>query len=246
MNTLLLGFGEVGQAIYSLLKDFHNIDYVSLEKENLTRPIENNTVLLVAIPYSNKFRTIVRKYQEKLNIKATIIFSTVPIGTSRSLNAVHSPVEGRHPDLEGSMKVMKRWVGGRNKIASQFFWNAGIKVMQVPNPEFTEFLKLRSTSLYGLNIEFARYSKEVSDDLKMPFEMTCEYDEDYNELYKTLGCFKFQRYILDAPEGNIGGHCVVPNAKLLDEQYPSIFLKEIYKEKSGETMSLSEEEIKKV
>ena len=230
-KTLLLGFGEVGKAVFELLKDAHEIDYTSLEEDKTTRPIEDNEVLLIAIPYSDKFRTIVRDYQEKTNAKATIIFSSVPVGTCKSLNAVHSPVEGRHPHLAESMKFMKRWVGGYNKLASQFFWNAGIKVMQVPEAAFTEFLKLRSTSLYGLNIEFARYSQEVANKLKMPFEFTRDYDKDYNELYEELELGQFHRYILDAPAGNIGGHCVVPNAKLLDEDYPSVFLKEIYKEK---------------
>lgn len=231
MNTLLLGFGEVGKAVFENLKDFHKIDIVSLEEEKLSRPIEDNVVLLVTIPYSNTFVETVKKYQGLTQAKATIIFSTVAIGTCKLLKAVHSPIEGRHPNLAGSFKVMKRWLGGYDKIASQFFWNAGIKTMQVPKPEYTEFLKLRSTSLYGLNIEFARYSKEVSDSLKMPFELTKDYDNDYNELYDALNFKQFHRYILDSPVGNLGGHCVVPNAKILDKQYPNLFLKEIYRNK---------------
>jgi len=231
-NALLLGYGEVGKAVYQLFKDKHNVDISSLDFEQLTRPIDNNQILLVAIPYNDDFISTVKKYQGMINVDSTIIFSTVPIGTSKSLNAVHSPVEGKHPNLVESLRVMHRWLGGYNKIASQFFWNAGIKVTQVPKAAFTEFLKLRSTSLYGVNIEFARYTKTVVDDLKMPFDLVKDFDKDYNELYATMNMKQFQRYILDAPEGDIGGHCVVPNAILLDEQYPNIFLKEVYKKKS--------------
>ena len=185
-------------------------------------------MLLVAIPYTDKFIEIIQDYQDKIKPEATIIFSSVAIGTCKLLNAVHSPIEGMHPDLAQSFKIHKRWVGGHNLIASQFFWNAGIKIMQVSEPEYTEFLKLRSTSLYGLNITFARYVKEVSDKLKMPFELTKNYDEDYNELYDTLGLKQFHRYILDAPVGRIGGHCICENSIILDKQFPNILLKEIY------------------
>jgi hypothetical protein len=230
-KTLLLGYGEIGKAVYELLKKFHEIDIVDLKQEQVSRPMEDNDILLVTIPYSDKFVQTVQQYQDKIKPKATIIFSTVAIGTCRLLNAVHSPIEGKHPKLLDSLKIMKRWVGGNNTEVNKFFWNAGIKVMQVPNPEFTEFLKLRSTSLYGVNIEFARYSKEVADKLEMPFELVKEFDSDYNELYSSLGLTQFQRYILDAPVGKIGGHCVRENSIILDEQYPNVFLKEIYKDK---------------
>jgi hypothetical protein len=47
-----------------------------------------------------------------------------------------------------------------------------------------------------------------------------QWNLDYNELYKRLGMNQFQKFILDAPEGPKGGHCVTPNAKLLYGQYP--------------------------
>jgi len=231
MKTLLLGYGEVGKAIYENLKDKHEIDIISLGFEQLTRPIEENCVLLVSIPYNDQFVKTVKEYQDKINPQATIIFSTVAIGTSAELKAVHSPIEGKHPDLAKSFKIMKRWLGGYNPVASQFFFDAGIKVMDVPKPEYTEFLKMRSTSVYGLNIEFARYCKGVSENLGMPFDLTKDYDNDYNELYTSMDMKRYGRYVLDAPTGPIGGHCVIPNAKILDNQYPSVFLKEIYREK---------------
>jgi hypothetical protein len=230
MKTLLLGYGEVGKAVYENLKDSHEIDIIDLKfkQKSPLRELDDNQVLLVTIPFTDKFIKTVQEYQDKIKPKATIIFSTVAIGTCRKLNAVHSPIEGKHPDLTQSFKIHKRWLGGHNQVASQFFWNAGIKLMQVTEPEHTEFLKLRSTSLYGLNIEFARYSSDVAKKLNMPFELTKNYDEDYNELYEKLGLKQFQRYILDAPQGKIGGHCITPNALILDKQYPSVFLKEIY------------------
>jgi hypothetical protein len=227
-NTLLFGFGEIGKALYDVFKNSHNIDILSLDYKNLSRDLLDNKILLIAIPYSERFFSIVEKIQKDVQPEATIIFSTVAIGTCARLNAVHSPIEGRHPNLAESIRVMRRWVGGENKIANQFFWNAGIKTKNVPEASYTEFLKLRSTSLYGVNLEFARYSKKVADKLDMNFELVREFDTDYNKLYKKLDLPQFQRYILDAPVNKIGGHCVVPNALILDKQFPSVFLKEIY------------------
>ena len=70
-------------------------------------------------------------------------------------------------------------------------------------------------------------SKSVADKIDMDFELLKEFDRDYNKLYHELGENWAQRYILDPPEGKIGGHCLVPNAKLLNEQYPNEWLEKL-------------------
>lgn len=238
MKAILIGNGEIGKAIYTVFGKTHQIK-IHDPWENLRNQVpagEEADVLLVTIPYSDKFVKIIKDYQNSFkSIKATIVFSTTAIGTCSQLGAVHSPVEGRHPNLAKSIVIGKRWIGGYSAYAINFFKQGGFEISDMkvmPKPEYTEFLKLRSTSLYGLNIEFARYSKETADSLGMYFNSIKEFDEDYNYLYKHLKLPQFQRYILEPPEGNIGGHCVVPNAKILDKAYPSDFLKEIYKDKN--------------
>jgi hypothetical protein len=188
-------------------------------------------MMFVAIPYTDKFVDIVADYQKKYEPKNIIIFSTVAIGTCDKLGAVHSPVEGMHPNLANSIKTATRWLGGECKEFLDLLSMAKIKYKQVAEPKYTEFLKLRSTSLYGLNIEFARYGKKVADEIGMEFEFIKDFDRDYNRLYQNLGKTEYHRYILNPPTGKIGGHCVVPNAKILDEQYPDEFLKRIYIDK---------------
>lgn len=228
MNALLVGYGEVGRGVYECLSRFHDI---SIHDKDKGKVIDsgNFDVLLVAIPYSEDFVDIVKEYTDKFNIFDVIVFSTVKIGTCSRINrCVHSPVEGRHPDIGKSISKMKRFVGGISDTVVAFFALTGLDVVYLDKPEYTEFLKLRSTTLYGVNIEFARYSKEVADDIGMDFEYIKEFDLEYNKLYKGLGLDNFSRYILDAPKGKIGGHCVVPNAKLLDEQYPNLIVKRVY------------------
>jgi hypothetical protein len=230
IKAILAGYGQIGRAVYSVYSEYHTIDvYDSTFKE---MPEGKYDILLVAIPYTADFVKIVNDYRGEYGVRATIIFSTVAVGTtSQIIGAVHSPVEGKHPQLEHSIQIMRRWVGGYNKTAENFFKEAGIKPVFVDRPEHTEFMKLSSTSLYGLNIEYARYRKEVCDKLGMDFELIRQFDADYNKLYQELGMPQYQRYILNPPEGNISGHCIVPNSIILDAQYPSIFLKEIYRDK---------------
>ncbi|MCK9461612.1 MAG: hypothetical protein M0R80_18440 [Proteobacteria bacterium] len=227
MRAVLVGYGEIGKAVKSVFDPFHEIEVCEIDR----KPEGQFDIMLVAIPYVEGFEKTIEDYREEFGVKAIIFFATLAIGTtSKFENAVHSPVEGKHPDLAESIQKMPRWVGGYNEIVGEFFEKAEIKPRYVDKPEFTEFLKLRSTSKYGINIQFARYEKSVCDDLEMSFDLIKKFDQDYNDLYEEMGMPQFKRYILDAPEGKIGGHCVVPNAKILDNQYPSELLKQIYKE----------------
>jgi len=218
MKSLIIGYGEIGKALHKIVGG----DWC--DKESRVQDKEYD-ILLVCIPYTGDFIDIIRAYQEEFQPKATIIFSTVPIGTCHQLDAVHSPVEGKHPELEKSMRIMKRYIGGLNDTATEFLSKYFKEIIYLPKPEYTEFLKLRSTSKYRVNIEWTRYEKGVCDDLDMDFDYIKDFDREYNRLYKELGMPEYQRYILDPPEGEIGGHCLEPNAKILNEQYPSEFLK---------------------
>jgi hypothetical protein len=230
MKALLIGCGEIGKGVYEVFKEYHDITPYDTNGQ-YKRPKGDYKILLVCIPWQENFVDIVNGYINLHHITSTIIFSTVPIGTTRKIsNAVHAPIEGKHPRLKESIENWDFMIGGENKTAWRFFTTAGIYPMEV-TPECTEIAKLQSTALYGLNIEFARYVNEVCKQNNVNYEHIKMYNIAYNALYKALGMQQFQRYILDPPEGNIGGHCVVPNAKMLDLQYPSVLLKEIYKEK---------------
>jgi len=233
MKAVLIGFGEVGSSLFEVFSKYHTIGINDPAREKKA-PKGTYDVMLVAIPYNEQFEKVVQAYQDEYKPRCTIIFSSVAIGTSRRLGAVHSPIEGVHPRLAYSIRNNPRWIGGSDMLAIKFFTESGFtdnNLVIVGIPEWTEFLKLRSTSLYGVNIEFARYTKTVADEIKMSFAWVHKYDKWYNTMYQNQSHPEYQRYVLTPPVGNIGGHCVVPNAKILDEQYPSPFLKEIYKKK---------------
>jgi len=223
---LIVGMGEIGQAIKAIFKDAQTLD---LESKDIMSPLE---VLHICFPFSESFVDDVITYQHRFNPSHTIIYSTVPIGTTKQiLGAVHSPIEGRHPELELSIRTMPRWIGVNDNEEGFFFTglftDKYINTRQVFNSDFTEFLKIRSIAKYGINLIWTDYEKSVADKIDMDFELLKEFDRDYNKLYHELGENWAQRYILDPPEGKIGGHCLVPNAKLLNEQYPNEWLEKL-------------------
>ena len=232
-NCVLVGYGEIGKSVFETFSKFHDIAVHDLDKgKDATKKVTNTDILLVAIPFSNDFVDIIKEYQEKFRPGTTIIFSTIPIGTCALLGAVHCPVEGKHPNLAKSIRETDKWLGGESECAKTFLTEAGFKVIEVEKPDYTEFLKMQSTTNYGLMIEYARYVGACCDQIGLDYELVKKFNGWYNTLYADVLVMPgIKRYILDVPTGDIGGHCVVPNAKLLDDIFPSPLLKEIYRKK---------------
>ncbi len=228
MKTIIIGAGEIGRAMAEVLSPHHEVTLK--DKHEAELDIEQYDMVLVCFPWSDSFIDAVQQYQNAYRPRHTVVVSTVPIGTCSKLGAIHSPVEGKHPRLAESIALFPRWLGGGClSIAVQdYFGEAGMFVRATPKPEDTEFLKLLSTSLYGVTIQFMRYGAGVADILGTPYEYICRFNTDYNELYHSLGLQEFQRYILYRPEGPILGHCVGPNSRILHAQFPHPLVKEIH------------------
>lgn len=227
MRNLVIGYGEIGQAIEANLKTTGKLKVWHRDKKPGFVQHKNIEALHICYPYSKDFIDITQNYIRQYDPRLVIVYSTVPVGTCDALgnDVVHSPVEGRHPDLTESVHRGMRWMGSKNKkalaLAQNLWLDAGLNITPVNSSQATELLKLTSTTLYGINLAFADYRAKVAAELGVNYELFKSWDSDYNDMYKSLGyAAKFQRYVLDAPNGKIGGHCVVPNAELLYAQYP--------------------------
>lgn len=220
MKAVLIGYGEVGKGLYEIFSRDHEITIhdpmMMLKAPDAAGQYD---LMLVSIPYSEKFIKIVKDYQFEFSPKVTIVFSTVPVGTCRKLGAIHSPIEGQHGNMADSIRLHNRWMGGRENdgIALAFFLEAGLRVACAPKSEITEFLKLQSLAIYGINIEWARYCKDVADTLGFPYGSVKRYNQDYNDLVEYNCQPQNVRYNLDPPKGKIGGHCVIQNMELLQD-----------------------------
>jgi len=237
MKIGILGIGEIGKALHSLYEK-HGIQ--SIKKDVNTKVDFNNlTVLNICIPYSKKFENIVINQIIESSAKLTIIHSTIPIGTTRNIKSilshhiVHSPVIGSHPFLKESLETFTKFIGSPDpkaiKLTKDHYDKIKIDYQIFDSFESTEAAKLLCTSYYGICIAWHDYMKSVCEQNSLDFSIIKDWNMAYNDGYAKLNYSKYNRPILDPPKNKIGGHCVIPNAELLNTTNPSKLLQEILK-----------------
>lgn len=219
MNQIVIGLGEVGTAIQNILGcagyDSNDQHYPQVGQFD---------VLHICFPYAADFVESVRYYQETFKAKLVIVHSTVPLGTCDRHGWVHSPVRGVHPNLEEGIRTFVKFFGGKQALAAAgIFLAAGIKVQVCEFAKNTEALKLWDTTIYGLNIMIekgiAAYCEREGLDFELVYTLA---NATYNEGYARLGMPQYSKYVLKRQPGPIGGHCVMPNAQLLDHDLARI------------------------
>ena len=214
-RTLIIGMGEVGQALGKVLACYNPV-LVDLEEVSITETV---SVMHVCIPYTERFSSYVKSYQQKYSPRFTVIHSTVPVGTSGALGALHSPIRGLHPDLESGIRTFPKFIGGNNASeVADYFRRAGLKVILFDKADTTEAMKLFDTEYYRVCIEFAHRVKKYCNKHELNFhEVYTLANETYNAGYEKLGHPEFVRPVLQPIMKPIGGHCIIPNSQLLNE-----------------------------
>jgi len=222
----ILGYGEVGQAI---AKFYDNPRIKDLKRRGDLTGVE---ILNICIPWSSNFVKIVRSEIKKIRPRLTIIHSTVAPGTTKKIGGmvVHSPVRGIHPNLYKGIKTFVKYIGADNKkagdMAKRHLDGLGIKTKIFMPSETTEVLKLWDTTQYGWMIILNKEIKKWCDKKGLKFkDVYEEANKSYNEGYKKLGRPEVVRPYLKYIHGRIGGHCIIPNCKLLDSEISKFILK---------------------
>ncbi len=218
---LVVGLGEIGSAI----REIFQADGVDPFK-NIAPVSEKTQYLHICIPYEGNFSGVVEEYQKKYKPELTIIHSTVPVGTTEKLNAVHSPVLGIHPHLLEGIKTFTKFIGGKraSEVADEFR-RAGLKIYIYEDSRTTELMKILDTTFYGVCIEYTKDVKEQCKRFGVPFEAWTLWTNNYNEGYNKLGHPEYTRPNLVPIMTPIKGHCVMQNSELLDTKFTD-FLKE--------------------
>lgn len=233
---LILGAGEVGQALYLVLSPHFDVS-IRDKAGDLAGQFD---VLHVAYPPFKEFIAATKQYIKLYKPSLVIVHSTVPVGMTSKLGsiAVHSPIRGmhtkdHHPGVVGSIKPIvagdprtfakslsyfPKYFGGKDaKRAAKYFERAGLVVHAFDKPETTELAKLLDTTYYAWNILFAKEVKHICDELGLDFdEVYTIPNVHYNEGYKKLGKGHVVRPVLKHIPGGIGGHCLIPNCDLHD------------------------------
>jgi len=233
---LVVGMGQIGSAIHAVLSENAENDLDGLDtKWDATPKHEKYDFLHICFPCANRqeFVDAVRRYMADFLDRGgvAIIHSTVPLGTTRlcGRSVVHSPCRGVHPNLIEGIKKFTKFFGCANLNAAQLaafeFETLGIVVYMTNQPENTEALKLWDTTIYGLNILAEKWCHDYCETHGLDFSTVyTAARQTYNEGFERVGMPQFKQYCLAHMEGPIGGHCIVPNARLLNHEAGDLIL----------------------
>lgn len=213
MSQLVIGAGEVGTAVHAVLSGtgptlIRDVGPVDAKAETLH----------VCFPWSERFVAEVQRYQAEHSADLVVVHSTVPVGTCDPHGWVHSPVRGRHPDLEaGLLAFTKHFGGNRAKEAAALFEAAEVNVAVHDRAAETEAGKLWELVQFGQQVlieqQIHAWCTERGIDPDVVYR---EFADTYNAGYMALGHPEFTRPVLEHMPGRIGGHCVRQCAALLD------------------------------
>jgi len=230
VKDVVIGLGEIGSPLYKILSNKFPTAGYDLKPE-LTKNMKNKKIkdfqtefLHICIPHSQNFTKIIKEHSKNFQAKGIVIHSTIPPGTTEKLqNKVDVPVifsatRGVHKRMIKDMKKYSKFYSVYNwapksKWASKTFEkrmkNVGIKTTKMSSPRVLELAKIVvDTSYYGWMINYAQLSNMIA------IQNNVDYDEMWSfadEIHKFLG---------NRPKlfpGYIGGHCIIPNLDLIDE-----------------------------
>ena len=250
-NILVVGIGEVGESLLKVYKDVGNKEDVLYFKDvgkksdkgldigTYDIPIE---YMHICMPYTKNFISNTINYINQYKPIATIIHSTVDVGTTRIIanqtngRIVHSPIMGVHPNLAEGIQTFNKIIGGLNDETTEYvashFRDIGIDCVIYDTPEDSEASKLLSTTYYGINILFMKNVFKFCKKHNLNFdEVYTRTNKIYNTGYTELGMSNVVRPVLKYVEGPIGGHCICNNFRIIkDRFYPAKIAIEMDKE----------------
>ena len=230
-KDIIVGLGEIGKPILKLLSkknivvgfDLNHdlMDQIKFEKyKNL-----KTSFLHITIPGTDDLVNNVLKLYKKFQPECIIIHSTIKPGTTEKLQkkipipVIYSATRGVHKRMIYDLKrYIKFFVisanAPRSKWASSRYVKVmkgcGIKTKKMSNPETLELAKIIcDTSYLGWLVNYAQLSNMIA----------IQYGIDYDEMWSFSD--EIHRNLGNRPKmypGYIGGHCVIPNLELINNQ----------------------------
>lgn len=222
MKVLIIGKGEVGSAIYEIIKNFHEVHIRDIEGYQL----DEVEILHICYPDFVNFVDITRGYIKQYKPRVTIINSSVRIGTTELVggDVAYVPVRGRHPNLSKEIPIYKQFVGANDdevvNFVSQYYESCGMSVYRVYNSKSVELIKVLSNVHMGLEIAWRQEVDRVFSDFNVSSSVYESWEDDYNRGYRILGQDQLMRPRMKSDP--IGGHCILECTKILKSQFPSV------------------------
>lgn len=222
-HVLVLGLGEVGRPLMDVLSTRYEVTGKDVEPLEMDRV----DVLHICFPFQiDDFIGICVDYIQKYAPDLVVLNSTVVPGTTRKISekagvaVAYSPIRGKHARMKEELLHYTKFVGGTDgrvtAKANEHFSKAGFKVRSMSTCECLELAKILETTYFGLLVAWAQETERFCGDV----------DADYDEVMNFIEEIKYLPPVVFKP-GHIGGHCVMPNIRLLEQLRESDFLKAI-------------------
>ena len=230
-KDIVAGLGEIGLPILKLIsKKETAVGYdlnTKLMNSRKFKKFENmeTRFLHIAIPVNKNFNSNVIELNNKFQPRCIILHSTISPGTTQQIQnklkipLIFSATRGVHKRmLKDLQKYTKFFAISKNAPKKQWaiteyrktMKKCGIRTKQMSKPETLELAKiLCDTSYLGWLINYAQLTNTIA------IKHNVNYDEMWtfsDEIHEALG---------NRPKmfpGFIGGHCVIPNLDLMQNQ----------------------------
>jgi len=254
-SVLTVGLGEVGSAIYEIIVESGRYEAFGYDKDPSRTVNKPDEILVpidylhVCIPYTSQdnFIGAVEEYVKRYRPSLIIVHSTVAPGTTRRLTekleapVAYSPVRGKHPRLKEHILFWPKWVAALSVRALDevacHLRDIGLKVkVYEGSPETLELAKLFETVYRALIIAWWQETHRIARRFNADIVTIAEFVAEVNSV---LG----DRPILYP--GVIGGHCLIPNTKILRSVCESKFLDAILESNKRREEEINDLEIKK-
>ena len=252
-KDVVAGLGEIGTPILKLLsKNYDIVGYdinpklMNQKKFNKFSDVKTS-FLHIAIPVSPKFENNIIQLNKKFNPECIVIHSTISPGTTGKLQKkinvpiIYSATRGVHKrmikDIQRYVKFFaispnapeKKWA---SETYSKKMKKSGIKTKKMSKPETLELAKIIcDTSYLGWLINYSQISNQLAQ----------SYDVNYDEMWSFSD--EIHKFLGNRPKmfpGYIGGHCVIPNLELINNETLDLIkeLNDMYLKKNPKAKSI--------
>ena len=229
-KDIVVGLGEIGMPILKLISKSntvvgYDVNTKLMDKKNFSKHENIQTRFLhICIPYTKNFISTIKSLYKQFSPKGIVIHSTIKPHTTEaiqkqiSIPIIYSATRGVHKrmlkDLKRYTKFYALEINAPKKVwaikeFSQLMKKSNVSVKRMSKPIALELAKiLCDTSYYGWLITYSQLTNMIAIKNKVNYDEMWEFSD---EIHKILG---------NRPKmfpGFIGGHCVIPNLKLLDD-----------------------------
>jgi len=218
MKVLIIGKGQVGTALASIISKHHDLTVYDVEAAS-KKDVGPYDVLHVCYPWHDKFVDTTVYYIYKFQPKLTLIESTVKPETTNKIHDItqqpicHSPVRGCHTSLLWGLHTYTKFIGPCTRkaglLAERYYKSLRMKTYVATGSTETEVAKLANLSYYASQIAFFQELERKAKKHSLYYQDVTNFLESTTQDSKG----EVQRPILKGD--HIGGSCVMQGLQIL-------------------------------